>query len=303
MPLAASPAVLRALDVLEELAADPGAALTVSEIARRLEIPRATCHAVLMALDERGYVVRGAGDRRYRLGPAGIAVGDAARGVNSALEVTAHEAQLLAVQTASCVAVSVRAGDEIQLVRLFDHGGPFALRVPVGQTIRLAPPFGAGFVAWADDAGVEAGLDTAVVPLDDAARERYRVALRTVRDRGYSVTVAMPRSPEFASALATLTASPDAEEARRVRDEVALELTHSEYLPTELGDARPVRMLQASAPVFDARGRVIAKIMVFGPSWEMTARELDTLTRQLRTAAERATRAGGGHRPEAPRGT
>ncbi|NUU22837.1 MAG: helix-turn-helix domain-containing protein [Streptomycetaceae bacterium] len=298
MPLIASPAVLRALDVLEAMAADPGAALTVSELARRLEMPRATCHSVLIALTERGYVMRGDGDLRYQLGPATIAVGDAARSINSALEVTAHQAQLLAVQTSTCVAVSLRSGDETRLVQLFDHGGPFAGRGQVGQSMRLAPPFGAAFVAWGGEAEITAWLDAAGVPLDKKARTRYREALRAVRKRGYSITVATPRNPEFAAALKTLATRPDAEDARRVRDELALELTHSEYLPADLDDTGSVRMLQASAPVFDARGRAVAKIMLFGPGYDLTAQEVDAIGTGVRAAADRATRNNGGRQPE-----
>ncbi|MEU8137409.1 IclR family transcriptional regulator [Streptodolium elevatio] len=298
MPLVASPAVLRAVDILETLAAEPSEAMTVSEVARILDMPRASCHTVLLALAERGYAVRGDGDLRYRLGPACIAVGDAARSINSALAVTGHEAEALAKETGTCVGVSVRAGDEIRVVEVFDHGPPFVVRGHLGQAIRLAPPFGAGFVAWADEAGVEAWLDAASAPLNRAARARYRAALEAIRTRGYSVTVATPRSPELHDALATLANTPDAEEARRVRDEVVVELTHSEYLPTDLDADRPVRMLQCSAPVFDVLGKVVAKIMVFGPAYDLTAGEVEALGEQLRAATERATRNIGGR----PRG-
>lgn len=294
MPLVASPAVLRAVDILETLAADPAEAMTVSEVARILDMPRASCHTVLLALAERGYAVRGEGDLRYRLGPACIAVGDAARSINSALAVTGHEAEALARQTGTCVGVSVRTGDEIRVVEVFDHGAPFAVRGHVGQAIRLAPPFGTGLVAWADDAGVDAWLDAAAVPLGEAARTRYRAALAAIRTRGYSVTVATPRNPELADALATLADTPDAEEARRVRDDVVLELTHSEYLPTDLDADRPVRMLQCSAPVFDVLGNVVAKIMVFGPNYDLTPDEVARLGELLKEATERATRHIGG---------
>ncbi|WTW99491.1 helix-turn-helix domain-containing protein [Streptomycetaceae bacterium NBC_01309] len=294
MPLVASPAVLRAVDILETLAAEPSEAMTVSEVARILDMPRASCHTVLLALAERGYAVRGDGDLRYRLGPACIAVGDAARSINSALAVTGHEAEALAKETGTCVGVSVHTGDEIRVVEVFDHGAPFAVRGHVGQAIRLAPPFGAGFVAWADDEGVEAWLDAASAPLDADARARYRAALDAIRARGYSVTVATPRNPELAEALAVLTNTPDAEEARRVRDEVVVELTHSEYLPTDLDGDRPVRMLQCSAPVFDVLGNVVAKIMVFGPNYDLTAAEVAVVGEQLRAAVERATRNIGG---------
>ena len=50
MPLEPSPAVLRAADVLEQLAGQPGRSFSVAELAREIDIPRATCHTVLLAL-------------------------------------------------------------------------------------------------------------------------------------------------------------------------------------------------------------------------------------------------------------
>lgn len=81
---------------------------------------------------------------------------------------------------------------------------------------------------------------------------------------------------------------------RRVRDELALELTRSEYLPADIADAGPVRMLQASAPVFDARGQAVSTNMLFGPGCDLTAREIDALGTQVRAAADRATRNNSG---------
>ncbi|MGR7001895.1 helix-turn-helix domain-containing protein [Yinghuangia aomiensis] len=293
MPLVASPAVLRAVDILETLAADPAEAMTVSEVARILDMPRASCHTVLLALAERGYAVRGEGDLRYRLGPACIAVGDAARSINSALAVTGHEAEALARQTGTCVGVSVRTGDEIRVVEVFDHGAPFAVRGTWARRSawprRSAPASSRGPTTrawtrgWTPQPSPRRGGPH---PLPRRARRHPHPRLQ--RHGGD------PRNPELADALATLADTPDAEEARRVRDDVVLELTHSEYLPTDLDADRPVRMLQCSAPVFDVLGNVVAKIMVFGPNYDLTPDEVARLGELLKEATERATRHIGG---------
>ena len=63
------PAVERALEILELLADHPREILGLSEIARTLTMNKASCHATLTLLADRGYLIRHA-DKTYSLGPA-----------------------------------------------------------------------------------------------------------------------------------------------------------------------------------------------------------------------------------------
>src|SRR5947199_9371488 len=106
----ASPAVQRAGDVLRHLAAHPTQTFTVSEIARAVDIPRATCDSLLLGLADGGFVRRDQ-SRRYQLGTACIHVGDAARVANPALRAASTHAEALARSASAVVAVSTRDGD------------------------------------------------------------------------------------------------------------------------------------------------------------------------------------------------
>ena len=55
------PAVERALEILELLADHPREILGLSEIARTLTMNKASCHATLTLLADRGYLIRHAG--------------------------------------------------------------------------------------------------------------------------------------------------------------------------------------------------------------------------------------------------
>jgi DNA-binding IclR family transcriptional regulator len=292
MPISPSPAVRRAGDLLGHLARHPTAAFSVSELARVVGVPRATCDAILQALADHGFVTRNA-DLRYAIGPGCIALGDAARVANPVLEAAAVEAEALALQTSSCTAVCVRDADEARVAEVFDFAPPFGVRTGAGQSIPIVPPFGAVFVAW-DRAGAERWLAEAESSLGDLQLERCRRALDAVRRRGYSVTVATPRSPELIQALETLAGTPDAREARDARDALIREMRHSEYLAGELGEDAAVRLSQMSAPVFDRAGRTVAAIMLLGPEYEITSAELRTLGEQLVAGATRATANAGG---------
>lgn len=287
MPLEPSPAVMRAGDVLAHLAAHPTQAFTVSEVARQLGIPRATCASVLLGLTEGGFVRRD-GDLRYELGPACIVVGDAARAANPALRAATIHAEALARAQSCVVAVTMRDGEETRVANVFDFGPPFGVRPRTGDAIALVPPFGASFVAWDDDPRIQTWLDRAQPPLDPAEVARYRAALDAVRRRGYSVTVGSARQAQLAAALAKLIDVDDADDARRVRDEAIRQVTHSEYLAAELDPQGSVRLTQISAPVFDAGGDVAASIMLLGPSHDVTAAEITMLGAVVLAAAARA---------------
>lgn len=295
MPINPSPAVLRAADVLEHLAARPGEAFSVSELAREVGMPRATCDAVLLALAERALVDRREPDLRYVLGPACIGLGDAARAGGSLLARVAPIAEVLARETGTCVALSSVDSAEQRVEQVFDHGPAFGLRARPGEAVPFAAPFAAVFVAWAARTEIDAWLDRAG-DLTAEERERYLAALAAVRERGYAVAVANVR-PDLQVILERLVDRPDAEQDLRERDAVIREITHSEYLPLEIASDAPLRVNQMSAAVFDATGRAVVQVMVLGPTYDLTRAEVDALGERLVAATTSATERIGGRHP------
>lgn len=286
MPLAPSPAVVRAAEVLQFLARQPLQRCSVSEVARAIGVPRATCDTVLRALAEQGFVRRD-GELRYELGPACIVIGDAARVANAALRAAAPHAEALARELRAFCAVTIRDRHETRVTDVFDFGPALGFRARVGEAIQLVPPFGSSFVAWDDDAAIEAWLARADPHLDADEAARYRAALEAVRRRGYSVTLMTPRQPVLIDALERL---PDGgADARRARDEAVRHIVHSEYLPTEIDADATIRVAQISAPVFEANGQVGSAIMLLGPAHDVTVADITDLGALVREAAAQAT--------------
>lgn len=292
MPIMPSPAVLRACDVLTHLTHHPTESFTLSQLARVVDVPRATCDSILRALAAHRLVTRRADDLRYELGPGTIALGDAGRIANPGLRAAKLEAEMLARSIRTCIAVTVRDGDTARVVEVFDFGPLFAARARAGQVIPLVPPFGAVFVAWSEE-DADGWLERADATLERDERDRYRQALGAVRVRGYSVSVVLPQRPQLAKNVDTLTRSPDSDEARRMRDEVLREMMHSEYLPVDLDTEADFRVGQISAPVFDHRGHVSASLLMPGPDRDITAAELRALADRLVQAANQATHSAG----------
>jgi DNA-binding IclR family transcriptional regulator len=107
-----SQTLARGLEVLDILADAPHA-LSASELARRLALPRSVVARLLTTLELHGYVERtDAGARR--LGPAVLAL---AGGLRSTFgEQLTHHLDTLAILLGSCTALARRDGDEIVVV-------------------------------------------------------------------------------------------------------------------------------------------------------------------------------------------
>jgi DNA-binding IclR family transcriptional regulator len=276
--------VLRAADALLYLAAHPADAYTVSEIAQAVDLPRATCDTILLALAERGFVRRDRG--RYTLGGACAVVGHAAEMANPALRIAATAAEQLARSLGAFVAVSTRDRTVTRVVQVFDHGPPLGLRARVGETIALVAPFGATFVAWDDNEAVQRWLTGEDPAPSTAAQAEYQRALSRIRRAGFSVMIASDRSSPLVDALARPTTGDTAQRnsGRAVRPVHPLG-----KLTVDIAPSKRVRVAQVSAPVFGPRGRVDAVILLLGPNHELTGTQVKLLGERVRNAAQTAS--------------
>jgi DNA-binding IclR family transcriptional regulator len=292
MPLTPSPAVLRACDVLDQLARHPTERFSVSELARSVGAPRATCDTVLLALADRGLVNRSA-DLRYSLGAACCGLGDAAHAARAELATLEPLADELARATSSCVVISSCDGATTRVEHMIDHAPGIAMRARVGESVPLAPPFGAVFVAWNDET-IEEWLNRAGVVLPEGERAHARAALAGVRKRRYAISTDIVR-PELVNLLVELADGPSDPSQLEIRDALIRGLAPSRYLPIEIASDRPQRVAQITAPVFDVTGSVNFSLMILGPGYDLQPEEIDAYGDRLLQAAAEATRRLGGH--------
>ena len=291
MPLTPSPAVLRACDVLSELAKHPTEHYSVSELSRAVGTARATCDSVLLALADRGLVHR-APDRRYSLGAACRALGDAAHAAGAELLAMEPLAQTLAEATSSFVVIASCDGVSSRVERIFDAAPGIAMRARVGESVPLAPPFGAVFVAW-DAEAVDRWLDRAGGTLTAEERDHARAALAGVRRQGYAISTDVVR-PDLVNLLEDLADGSSDPSLLATRDALIGSLTPSRYLPIDPPADTPQRVAQIAAPVFDASGLVLYSLMILGPGYDLRPEEVQSLAERLLGAAAQATARLGG---------
>jgi len=150
----------------------------------------------------------------------------------------------------------------------------------VGQRVPFMPPMGAVLAAWDEQLDAEAWARSGRTPED---RQRYRTALDTVRERGYSVGLLSPGHRVFVSTLEQLADDP--------ADDRALDFTELagglSFDPPEIDEATSRQIRQISVPVFGAEQTVEFALTAFG--FGKPAGGIAAFIERLRLAGERAS--------------
>lgn len=194
----------RSVDVIDFLAAFPGRSFTLSEIARAAKINIASCHAVLNALVERGYLSRRADQRTYTLGPSLVAIGEAALKSQPLVARAKEAAEGLAREFDAPVLLSAVVDNEILGVVSIPDAAGRGPGLRVGERMPLVAPVGAPFLAWSSEEAIEAWIDRRPSPRNERLADEWRHTLALTRERGFQVTLGSPGSPHIASLIAEM---------------------------------------------------------------------------------------------------
>ena len=292
----AAPAASRAASILALLTAHPSRGFTISELVKHLDMNIASAHATLAVLSDVGFTVRDPAHRTYVLGPALAATGFVALQQHPAIEAAIQQADLLAEDLDAEVGVSAIAGrDVIVLARR----GPEQLTSGIGYPGDRSPmlaPFGAVFMAWADEAEIAAWLERASVTQPVA--DHYRDVLADIRARGFSVPLrAIGHTPAIAEAIARLRDEPTAPDAERHLADALRESDEMLLSFEGLSPSDEVGFTTVAAPIFDPIGRVLLSLCITGPDHTVSVDRILELGRRLVQSAGIATRQARGRAP------
>ena len=290
-----SPAVARAVQVLDFLTTHPGRGFTLSELSRRLRISKATAHGILTTLTDRALVQRNPDTNEYRLGPALVPMGSVAERSSPALVHAKREAAQLAEDfDAECVIV-VAQGDEMLVVGRAGVPGPGSITAHEGQRLPLAPPLGSILLAWMGDDAIEAWLDRVDPELTDAERARYRAAIAAIRRQGYAVSVRVERLESLAELADADLYTPEG----RVTIGAALAAIAQEdgYLPAADDLPADAQVQSVAAPVFGPDGAMRCSLALM-PGGVRRGRDVPQMSRAVLRAAGRVTAAIDGRQPD-----
>lgn len=288
-----APGADRSVAVLELLAGHPDERFTLSEVARRCGLNKATAHALLSALTRSGILLRHPEEKRYSLGPRLVAIGEAARRGYTAADFAAPVLDALVAETGLWARAWRVMGDQITCVAQAGGAGDPPFEVPA--RVPLVPPYGASFMAWNDPPTVEAWLararSSALVP-------HALESLPAIRARGFGVTLA---SPEWLARCnghgPNEPGGPAAGVLATPREQVT-ETVPEPLLVGDLDDGAEYHMVSLAAPVFGAEGEVALTVSVSSSArGPIPGSDLRDLGHRVVEAADHLTEAVHGRRP------
>lgn len=280
-----SPPTERVIAVMQLLAAEPDRSFSLADITRRLDISRATGHAILTTLAAHQWVLRDEASAGYSCGPAIAALGRPSN--NRAFRPVLAE---LSESIGTQVLLVRRDGASLQIVDTVGESLT-APRLGAGFRVPLVAPFGRDYVAWAAESAQQAWLGAGQPATQ--LRKRLAAVLQETRRRGYVIERLSPEYIRVYSALRALAidGEPDAI-TRRLAWSFA-DLTLVDYLPGELDDSGPHQIATIAAPVRDADGLVAMSVSA-APFSALTAAQVTDIGAQVSAAARRIEQHGVG---------
>jgi DNA-binding IclR family transcriptional regulator len=296
-------AATRAVQVLNFLTARPTESFTLSEIARGIGCNPASTLAVLQSLVDGDYLHRHPSHKTYSLGPAVVAVGDAALARHRVIDVARAEMRVLADEcSCECVASVVVAG-QIVVVALAGRPRARGADVRVGQRVPMIPPLGPVFIAWSPDDAVGRWLD-ALGPADgEEERAHYRAALASVAERGFSVGLESGARARVGQLLAERAglAGGGAPDDPQVASLIAALRHDYEVVDLDLAGAGTHRISNIAAPVFGPGGDVVLALTLHGFGTVMDGPAIRRTADRLLSTTALVTRRTGGRTPRRDR--
>lgn len=289
--------------ILELMAAHPVERFTLSEVARRCSLNKATAHALLAALSQRGILLRHPDEKRYSLGPRLVAIGEAAQRGYTATDFAPAVLHRLSMATGRWARALVRRGDAVTVIAQTRIPADVDPLDPVA--LPLIPPLGAVWMAWSDRHSIEAWLARATTA---EAVGQSIAALPVIRRDGYAVTRASAELRHLSRPSLPTPSAPTgttgATQGRPTPDEVRALLAaigRQRPLLVDVNGGDSHRIADVAAPVFDASGEVALIVVLSGlDDVDLRGAEICALGAQVVATADALTGAVRGRRPPRP---
>jgi DNA-binding IclR family transcriptional regulator len=272
MPVTPAPAVKRAIQVLKLLAAEPRTEFTLSELARRADISRASCQTLLLALSSSGLVSRRGAGPTYTLGLELVALGEAAKLSTDLVSLVEPELLLLRNRFQATGMAGTTSGGDIAIFNVVSQPHPLGYSIACGTRIPFRAPMGLIYIAWAGAADVKDWFERAVPPLSRARKNQIVTDLAKIRARGWSASARF----DGASPRDMLTVH---------------EVSDREFAKGGLNIAG------MSAPVFDSSEKMICSLALTAFATMLNGEQIRQIAAALKAGAERITRQLGGMQP------
>ena len=282
----------RALAILDLLMANPNQAFGLTEMTRRLNLNKATCHAILTTMSSYGYLVQHPKTRAYRLGPSIIAAGNAAFSQFPVLEYARPELENLEDELGVSFGVTGRTSTQLVLLALYGSAGDLIGQFQLGLRLPNSAPLGASFVAWAPAKFLEEWISRAHQARGEYHEQldrRLRTSVISIRERGYEVILKTRAEEELHRHLEEIQSArnlKDLEEiTKRYQRNVCEEQFHLDHF--ESSSRYPVSSI--NVPVFALRKLPALSFSAGSLRQSTSGAEIEHIAQCMRRAARRVT--------------
>jgi len=292
-----SPPTERVIRLLDLLARQPSEGLSLSELARRLDISKATGLGIAGALTRAGYLVRAEDTKTYTLGPALLGLGRAASEAFTSLGIARPEIRRLSQEVGLAASAATLVDDRIMLLdRTAPHGELDRMLQP-GQRYPYTPPSGLVLAAWLSDDGIEQWLADYPEVSMEASLQHLRAVVDSARELGYIVERMSDVSVGALTVLAGLDGHDIPAPAANAIANMVSSLADRHYVVRDLRPGRRYEVTFVASPSFDADGRpdLLFGLLVFRS--DIAYDELVGYGEAVRASAARVTAQSGGCNP------
>lgn len=282
MVAAPVPALQRAKRILDLMARHPQRRFRAAEVARELDIHRASCFSLLTAMAELGLVHRHEAGPTYSLGPALLQLGAKAGASHDGFQEARVEMHRLARELKVGCLVSARVDFEIVIL---DSVGVDETFFP-GRRSPLRAPAGTVYLAWSPLPEIEAWLTRSGLSESDEDRRALVRAAAAIRARGYSVG----GDAEFGLSLEQMLRQLSDERSGQGRDEALLQLaTLVRRSGTAIAPGSVKGFHYIIAPIFNRNHEVVLTLTLLSGPTPFPVEKVEDLASEVVEAADRVS--------------
>jgi DNA-binding IclR family transcriptional regulator len=280
----------RALAILDLLMANPHQAFGLTEMTRRLNLNKATCHAILTTMSNYGFLVQHPKTKAYRLGPSIIAAGNAAFAQFPVLEYARPELESLGSELDVGFAVTGRSKTHVVLLGLYGSASSLIDQFQLGLRLPNTAPIGACFTAWSPAKNLELWLTRcheARGEYNEKLDQRLRMSVISIRARGYEIILKTRAEQELHRNLEQIQNAWNLKDLEEITQNYQRALC-DEYIHLDRFEPRSRYEVSAiNVPVFAYKQMPAVNFAAGSFGKPISGAEIEKLAEQMRGAAER----------------
>lgn len=288
----------RALAILDLLMANPNQAFGLTEMTRRLNLNKATCHAILTTMATYGFLVQHPKTKAYRLGPSIIAAGNAAFAQFPVLEYARPALESLENDLDIGFAVTGRSKSHVVLLALYGNATALIDNFQLGLRLPNVAPIGACFTAWSPAKHLESWLSAA-----HEARGEYnekldqflRMSVIGIRARGFEVTLQTRAEADLHESLSRIQNAWNLADLEEITRDYQIALCDEQVHLDRIDPKAMYNVSTINVPVF-AYKQMPAMCFAAGSfSKPVSGAEIERIAARMLEAAEEVTQVARSH--------